>query len=60
MLKDIGRINLVRTKKVGSVRSKREVEALFRESFEGTKKTIKAINQKLDEGKPLTDEEIRF
>ena len=47
-------------RKMTSRRSKREINDLFRESYDATKKAIKAINQKLDDGKGLSDEEFRF
>lgn len=49
-----------RKKKVDSVRSKREIDDLFLESFEATKKAIKEINQQLASGKGLSDEQFRF
>ena len=47
-------------KKISSVRSKREIDQLFLESFEATKKAIDLINQQLKSGKGLTDEQFRF
>jgi len=47
-------------KKGSSVRGKREKEAVFSETREGTINLIKSLNAKLKEGKALRDEEIRF
>jgi len=49
-----------RRKKASSVRSQKELDDLFGESFIATKAAIDRINQRLKEGKGLTDEMFRF
>jgi len=49
-----------RGKKSGSIRAKKEKELIFSETRQGVISLIKSLNQKLNEGKALRDEEIRF
>jgi len=47
-------------KKAGSTRSKREVDTLFSETWEGVLGVLTSLNAKLKNKKPLRDEEVRF